>query len=119
MRLSQSPLSPAVLVILLSLAEREKHGYQIMKDSRRPEGGMLNLGPGTLYGSLERIMRDGLVEEAGISDNERRRYYRLTQRGRAVLAREVERLEAAISSARALGLIPSAGVVHSTKVGWP
>jgi DNA-binding PadR family transcriptional regulator len=118
-----APLTPAVFAILLSLAEGEKtdspstglsrgggkHGYLIMKDARAPEGGGINMGPGTLYGSLERMMRDGLVEESSISDDERRRYYRLTNLGHSVLAVELERLDAAVSSARSLGLLPHGG----------
>ena len=104
-----APLSPAVFAILLSLAEGEKHGYLIMKDARAPQGGGVQLGPGTLYGSLDRMMRDGLVEESGISDDERRRYYRLTNLGQSVLAGELERLDAAVASARSLGLIPHGG----------
>jgi DNA-binding PadR family transcriptional regulator len=104
-----APLSPAVFAILLSLAEGEKHGYQMMKDARSPEGGGVRLGPGTLYGSIDRMMRDGLVEESGTSDDERRRYYRLTQRGEAVLAVELQRLDAAVKSARRMGLIPQGG----------
>jgi DNA-binding PadR family transcriptional regulator len=104
-----APLSPAVFAILLSLAEGEKHGYLIMKDARAPQGGGVQLGPGTLYGSLDRMMRDGLVEESGISDDERRRYYRLTNLGQSVLAVELERLDAAVASARSLGLIPHGG----------
>ena len=67
------------------------------------------MGPGTLYGSLDRMMRDGLVEETGLSDDERRRYYRLTLRGRAALAAELQRLDAAVKSARAQGLLPQRG----------
>jgi len=103
------PLSPAVLAILLSLAEGEKHGYAMMKDARSPRSGGIQMGPGTLYGSIERMMRDGLVEESDRQDDERRRYYRLTTRGRTVLATELARLDAAVSSARSLGLIPSGG----------
>jgi len=99
------PLSPAVFAILLSLGEGDKHGYAIMKDARTAKGGNMRLGPGTLYGSIDRMMRDGLVEESGISDDERRRYYRLTGVGRRVLAAELERLDAAIRSARSLGLL--------------
>src|SRR5579863_5625636 len=104
-----SLLSPAVFAILFSLAEGEKHGYLIMKDARSPQGGGIRLGPGTLYGSLDRMMRDGLVEETGTSDDERRRYYRLTGFGRKVLASELERLDAAVTSARSLGLLPGRG----------
>jgi DNA-binding PadR family transcriptional regulator len=104
-----APLSPAVFAILLSLAEGEKHGYLIMKDARTPQGGGIQMGPGTLYGSLERMMRDGLVEESGASDDERRRYYRLTHLGQTVLETELERLDAAVASARSLGLLPHGG----------
>jgi DNA-binding PadR family transcriptional regulator len=103
------PLSPAVLAILLSLAEGEKHGYAMMKDARSPRGGGIAMGPGTLYGSIDRMTRDGLVEESDRQDDERRRYYRLTTLGRKVLATELERLDAAVSSARALGLLPHGG----------
>lgn len=104
-----APLTPAVFAILLSLAEGQKHGYLIMKDARAPQGGGVRLGPGTLYGSLERMMRDGLVEESETSDSERRRYYRLTHLGHSVLAVELERLDAAVASARSLGLLPHGG----------
>ena len=101
-----APLTPAVFAILLSLVEGDKHGYLIMKDALAPGGGGVRLGPGTLYGSLDRMMRDGLVEESGISDDERRRYYRLTRLGRKTLAAELERLNAAMAGARSLGLLP-------------
>ena len=103
------PLSPAVLAILLSLAEGEKHGYAMMKDARAPKGGGIAMGPGTLYGSIDRMMPDGLVEESDQQDDERRRYYRLTALGGKVLAAELERLDAAVSSARALGLLAHGG----------
>jgi DNA-binding PadR family transcriptional regulator len=80
-----------------------------MKDARLPQGGAVHMGPGTLYGSLDRMIRDGMVEESGLSDDERRRYYRLTQHGHSVLATELSRLEATLTSARALGLIPHGG----------
>lgn len=102
-----TPLSPAVFAILLSLAEGEKHGYQMMKDALSPQGGALRLGPGTLYGSLDRMMRDELVTESGTSDDERRRYYKLTGHGRRVLASELERLDLAVRAGRSLGLLPN------------
>ena len=67
------------------------------------------MGPGTLYGSIDRLIRDALVEESEKQDDERRRYYRLTRQGRAVLTAEMERLNAAVLSARALGLLPTGG----------
>jgi DNA-binding PadR family transcriptional regulator len=102
-----APLSPAVFAILLSLSEGEKHGYGIMKDACTPQGGGVRLGPGTLYGSLDRMMRDGLVAESGASDDERRQYYHLTTLGHSVLAVELSRLDAAVASARSLGLLPT------------
>ena len=94
------PLSAAVFSILLALAGSEKHGYAIMKEAALPEGGRLTMGPGTLYGSLDRMMRGGLVEETGTTDNERRRYYRITTLGRRMLAAEVARLRTALTTAR-------------------
>ncbi len=104
-----SPLTPAVFAILLSLADGDKHGYAIMKEARNPQGGGVQLGPGTLYGTLDRLTRDGLVEESGISDDERRRYYRLKLRGLRALSAELERLDAAVASGRTLGLLPGGG----------
>ncbi|MDP9049872.1 MAG: PadR family transcriptional regulator [Acidobacteriota bacterium] len=97
---SHLPLTAAVLAILLALAESEKHGYAIMKEAALPAGGGITLGPGTLYGTLDRLIRDSLVEETGLTDDARRRYYRLTQFGHAVLAAETARLTATLRTAR-------------------
>jgi len=104
-----TPLTPAVFAILLALAEGDKHGYAIMKEAQTPQGGGVPMGPGTLYGTLDRLMRDGLVEETGLTDDERRRYYRLTANGRAAVSAEVARLDGALASARSLGLIHEEG----------
>jgi len=104
-----TPLSPAVLAILLSLAEGEKHGYAMMKDAASPSGGGLRMGPGTLYGSLDRMKRDALVADSSLSDDERRRYYKLTHHGRRVLAAELQRLNATLDAARSLGLLAQRG----------
>ena len=95
------PLTPAVLHILLALADGERHGYAIMQDVEAQTAGSLRMGPGTLYGSLKRMLTAGLVEEMeGRSDtgsadrnDERRRYYRLTDLGERVLQAEVRRLQ--------------------------
>lgn len=102
---SAIPLSAAVFAILLALAGSEKHGYAIMKEVSLPEGGGLIMGPGTLYGSLDRMMEGGLVEETGATDNERRRYYRITSFGRRILAAEVARLRSALNAARRRGVL--------------
>lgn len=98
--LSLLPLTPAVFSILLALAGSEKHGYAIMKEAALPEGGGVSMGPGTLYGSLDRMMRSGLVEETGFTDNERRRYYRITRFGNAVFSAEAARLVRMMNAAR-------------------
>jgi DNA-binding PadR family transcriptional regulator len=104
-----TPLSAAVLAILLSLANGEKHGYAIMQDAATAACGSIRIGPGTLYGTLDRMLRDGLVRESGFSDDERRRYYRITGHGSAALAAELERLNGALTAARSAGLVPQAG----------
>lgn len=95
------PLTPAVFAILLALAGGEKHGYAIMKEAALPAGGSINLGPGTLYGTLDRLIRDMLAEETGVTDDARRRYYRLTNLGHRVLSAETARLSVSLSTARA------------------
>lgn len=101
------PLSPAVFSILLSLATDEKHGYAIMKEVAEADGGGLRMGPGTLYGSLDRMMRSDLVEESGLSDDERRRYYRITRFGHKVLSAEMGRLSRALKAAQRKGISPA------------
>jgi DNA-binding PadR family transcriptional regulator len=99
------PLTPVVFSILLALAGSEKHGYAIMKEVSLPEGGGVAMGPGTLYGSLDRMMRSGLVEETGVTDNERRRYYRITQFGSQALSAEAARLRRVMGAVRRKGLM--------------
>jgi DNA-binding PadR family transcriptional regulator len=99
------PLTAAVFSILLSLASGERHGYAIMKEVSLADGGAISMGPGTLYGSLDRMMKRGLVEETNQTDDERRRYYRLTNLGRTVLGAEATRLHRAILSARRRGVL--------------
>jgi DNA-binding PadR family transcriptional regulator len=103
--LPYQPLTPAVYHILLALTEGEKHGYAIMKDVEAQTGGTIRMGPGTLYGSLKRMLASGLIEEADERpdpelDDERRRYYRLTGLGQRVAAAESERLARAVEVAR-------------------
>ena len=77
------PLTPAMFHILLALADRERHGYHIMQEVDERTEGKVRLGPGTLYGSIKRMLADGMIEETderpdADMDDERRRYYRLT-----------------------------------------
>ncbi len=99
-----SPLSPAVLHILLALAAGELHGYGIMQEIARQSGGAYKLGPGTLYDNLVKLLDQGFVEESPArrdpEDDPRRRYYRLTASGRRTLSAEVTRLEDVVRRAR-------------------
>ena len=99
------PLSPAMFHILLALADRERHGYDIMREVDQRTEGTVRLGPGTLYGSIKRMLSDGLIEELDERpdpelDDERRRYYRLTDFGHRVAVAEAERLARLVKSAR-------------------
>src|SRR5207237_10769831 len=90
------PLSSATLHILLSLAGDDLHGYGIMQEVSRQSQGQYKLGPGTLYDNLQKLIEGRFIQELGHraqDDDPRRRYYRLTSRGRGVLAGEVARLE--------------------------
>src|SRR5919201_1220163 len=98
------PLTPAVVHVLLSLADGERHGYAILKDVQHQTEGRVRLGPGTLYGTLQRLMELGWVEETEGPPqpvDERRRYYRLSRAGREALKTEIARLEALVHAARA------------------
>ncbi|MEA4909640.1 MAG: PadR family transcriptional regulator [Chloroflexi bacterium] len=99
------PLTPAVFHILLALADGEKHGYAIMKDIAAQTGGRLKMGPGTLYGTIKRMLAAGLVIESAPRpdpglDDERRRYYRLTGLGEQVAGAESRRLAELLQVAR-------------------
>ena len=103
------PLGPNVFNVLLALADGEKHGYAIMREIRSRTGEPL--GTSTLYGIVKRLVEDALIEESDerpdpALDDERRRYYRLTDLGRAVAVAESRRLEATLGIARAKRLIP-------------
>ena len=96
------PLAPATLHILLALAGEDLHGYGIMQEILRQSEGQYKLGPGTLYDNLARLMGNRLVEEVEGPEpvNPRRRYYRLTSLGRAVLSGEIQRLESVVRDGR-------------------
>lgn len=100
------PLTPAIAHILLALADQDRHGYAIMQEVERITGGAARMGPGTLYGTIKRMMTAGLIEEADERpdpdlDDERRRYYRSTTLGRGVLDAETRRMAGLVSAARA------------------
>lgn len=99
------PLTPAVLHVLLALADAERHGYGIMREVEGRTEGEVRLGPGTLYGSIKRMLANELIEESDERpdpemDDQRRRYYRITDFGRKVAGLEAERLSSLVSTAR-------------------
>jgi DNA-binding PadR family transcriptional regulator len=117
------PLTPVVLHILLALADgrREqedasgRHGYAVAQEVEAMTEGQIRMGPGTLYGSIQRMLTSGLIEEVGRSksargpssseEDERRRYYRLSPLGRRVLQLELSRLARVVVVARAKHLL--------------
>jgi DNA-binding PadR family transcriptional regulator len=105
------PLTPAAFHVLLSLADADRHGYGIGVDVERQTDGGVKLGPGTLYGLVKRMLADGLIVESDerpdpAVDDERRRYYRLTDFGRRVASAEAGRLELLVRAARERRLLP-------------
>jgi len=107
---AELPLTPATFQILLALVGEDRHGYAIMREVAERTADAVRLGPGTLYGSLKRLLEGGLVEEAGerpdeALDDERRRYYRITPLGEAVARAEARRMAELVRMARAKGLV--------------
>ncbi len=110
---SQLPLKPDLFQILLALEERERHGYGIIKEVQRSTDGQIRLEPSPLYRRLKRLLDSGIVEETDKRpvpelDDERRRYYRLTDHGRALVAAEAQRLVALAGSERVKNLAQEA-----------
>ena len=113
---TNGPLTPAVLHILLALSTQERHGYGIMKQVEAESQGKVKMGPGTLYGSVRRMIESGLICESDKKidpkmDDERRVYYRITALGRKTLAAELQRYHDVIAVAREKSLLPKA-------IGW-
>jgi DNA-binding PadR family transcriptional regulator len=111
---SQLPLTAVVLHILLALADGERHGYAIAQEIEDTTDGQIHMGPGTLYGSIQRMLGASLIEEAPqrrrAADDERRRYYRMTSFGRRVLELELQRLSQVVRVARQKRLVRDPGV---------
>jgi hypothetical protein len=121
------PLTPVVLHILLALADNQRsdergesvgrHGYAVAQEVEAMTDGQIHMGPGTLYGSIQRMLNSGLIEEVprtsavsrgqpATSEDERRRYYRLSAFGRKVLELELARLARLVVVAKAKRLLP-------------
>ncbi len=100
------PLTTPMFQVLVALAGGEKHGYAIIKDVHRRTDGKVRLSAGTLYALIKRFVQDGLIVECDerpdpALDDERRRYYRLSDKGRAVAIAEACRMEETVDQARA------------------
>lgn len=107
-----APLTPAVFHILLALSTKERHGYGIMKQVEADSQGTVRMGPGTLYGSLKRMLDSGLIEESAgkvdpALDDERRIYYRIAGKGRKALAAELDRYRNVVAVAEGKRLLPN------------
>jgi len=105
------PLSPPVFHILMALVDEERHGYGIMQEVLFRTNGQVHLVPGTLYGAIKRLLKQKLIEETDERpdpelNDERRRYYELTDFGQHVLAAEAERLARLVEQAQAKELLP-------------
>ncbi|HVM55539.1 MAG TPA: PadR family transcriptional regulator [Acidimicrobiales bacterium] len=102
---SHLPLPQAQFHVLVALTEGERHGYAIMQSVEATSGGVVRMGPATLYGTLKRLVEEGLAEELPYrpapDDDQRRRYYRLTAFGQQVCAAEAARLASLVRVARA------------------
>lgn len=106
-------LTPAAFHILMALADEDRHGLGIVDEVDRRSGGEVQLGPGTLYGTIKRLREDALIEEAraasDASDHDpRRRYYAITPAGREAVAREARRMEVMVHVARDKAILDSA-----------
>ena len=113
---SYLPLTPPMFQLLLALADGDKHGYAIIKEVHRRTNGRIRLSAGTLYALIKRFADDGLITECDERpdpslDDERRRYYRLSEEGRAVAIAEARRMEEAVGHARAKLLLRKARTV--------
>ena len=105
------PLPVAMFHILVAVADQDRHGYAIMQDVAARTNGALKLSPGTLYGSIRRMLEEALIVELNDrqrpdEDDERRRYYRITAFGRSVAQAEAARLSTLLRQAKAVGLAP-------------
>ena len=105
----EPPLTPAVFFTLFALAGGDKHGYAIMRETRELSDGEFEIGPATLYTTIQRLTQSGWIEEVpGPEDGDpRRRYYRISKPGKSALHHEIGRMEALVRKTKALRLRPA------------
>ena len=107
-------ISPQVLYILIVLSVKDLHGYEIMKQVKTESDGKVSMGPGTLYGAIKRMLKDGWIVEA--KEVERRKYYTLTELGRKNLSSELQRYDETLAKARKRNLL---GNPVTAKLAFP
>lgn len=114
--MTELPLTPLTMAILLSLADDDLHGYTLMREIRRQTEGTLAPGTGSLYAALQRLMEDGLIIEApdlpAADEDQRRKYFRITEAGRDVVAEEAARMMRVLEVARDKALLPDLRVAR-------
>lgn len=103
-------LTPQIFYILLSLATKERHGYDILKQVKQDSGGKIKLGPGTLYGAIKRMLEEKLIREIN-TPYARRKYYQLTEKGQAIFHAELERYTHAVKLAQEKNLFTNPLVI--------
>jgi DNA-binding PadR family transcriptional regulator len=107
------PLTPPVFYILLSLWQKERHGYEIMKQVEKDSNNKVRLGPGTLYGAIKNMLEEKLIIEVDKGNSKRRRYYSLTDKGRNTISSEMQRYTEAVELARRVKLIKNPAKVKA------
>jgi DNA-binding PadR family transcriptional regulator len=110
------PLTPLTMAILLSLAGEDMHGYTLMREIHRQTDGTLSPGTGSLYAALQRLMEDGLIVESpelpAPDEDQRRKYFRITEAGRDVAAAEAGRMMRVLDIARGKAIVPDLRVAR-------
>lgn len=99
-----APLTPPIFYILLSLATKERHGYDIMKQVESDSQNKVKLGAGTLYGAIKRMLEEQLIIEV-VTNHARRKYYKLTEKGRSIFNNELQRYNQAVELAKQKNLL--------------
>jgi DNA-binding PadR family transcriptional regulator len=100
MKKQYNQLPQVAFSILLALSLKERHGYEIIKQTEEDSNGKIHLSPGALYTSIKQLLEQQLIEEVSKNDDTRRRYYRLSTKGRAALSEELEYYQNTIELAR-------------------
>jgi len=105
-------LTPQIFYILLSLATKARHGYDIMKQVESDSQGSVKLGPGTLYGAIKRMLEEKLVVALDTGET-RRKYYKLTEKGKTIFSSELQRYNGAVALAKKRNLFTDPKMIEA------